>query len=522
MNNCKKKSENIFSIIMFAAFAFAILYFCCGSSFRYAINPWVDSNAFFTMGKAMANGMVPYKDIFEQKGPLLYFLHCLAYWISNTSFLGVYIFEAVCATISMIFVYKIANLYLNKAYSYVVSILTFTFVCNSFCFYFGDSAEEFCIPIILVGLYYLIRYFKNSEDFKLSTYFVMGFLSGCVALIKITVIGFWFGLAAMICLHKLFNKDIKKAFIIGAVFLAGMLCAFIPWIIYFAVTGGLKDFINVYFVINFIAYSNNNSFITKVLDMIHFYFIKISIHPFIIILSTISCLFPLIFKWFMEKGFFSRISIPFSFGCLFILTYFSGFQFAYYFLPFTVFICFLLITVFYYLQKISVPDIPKALTRFLGVALAVIIVFCSARFNPISRRTALRGEPIMQKQISEYINSHNPNGTILNYYNLDSGVYLLDNYTNLFKHFEKQNIPYERYRENIDEQNRYIDEHEAYYVVAFSESDDINEIYEKNITLKTDYNLCLSTPYKFVLDNFTSRDITKYCYLFELKDTIVK
>ena len=53
------------------------------SSFLYPLNDWTDPNCFFTVGKGMMNGKVIYKDLFEQKGPLLYFIRGLAYLISN-------------------------------------------------------------------------------------------------------------------------------------------------------------------------------------------------------------------------------------------------------------------------------------------------------------------------------------------------------------------------------------------------------------------------------------------------------
>ena len=49
----------------------------------------VDGNAFFTMGKGMFNGKVPYKDLFEQKGPLLYLIYGIGYLISHDTLLGV-------------------------------------------------------------------------------------------------------------------------------------------------------------------------------------------------------------------------------------------------------------------------------------------------------------------------------------------------------------------------------------------------------------------------------------------------
>ena len=90
-----KDKKNILIFIFFTAFAFAILYICTASSPRYATNPWNDANAFLTVGKAMANGLTVYKDIFEQKGPLLYLIHALACFISDTSFTGVYVMQSL-------------------------------------------------------------------------------------------------------------------------------------------------------------------------------------------------------------------------------------------------------------------------------------------------------------------------------------------------------------------------------------------------------------------------------------------
>ncbi len=45
---------------------------CSECSVLYPINSHVNQNCFFTVGRAWMNGMVPYRDLFEQKGPLLY------------------------------------------------------------------------------------------------------------------------------------------------------------------------------------------------------------------------------------------------------------------------------------------------------------------------------------------------------------------------------------------------------------------------------------------------------------------
>ena len=84
--------------IIIAITAVVAITICSKASPLYPFNDWVDSNCFLTVGKAMLHGQVPYRDLFEQKGPLLYMLHALAALISDTSFLGVYFVEiAACA-----------------------------------------------------------------------------------------------------------------------------------------------------------------------------------------------------------------------------------------------------------------------------------------------------------------------------------------------------------------------------------------------------------------------------------------
>ena len=57
---------------------------CSKSSPLYPMNDWVDVNCFFTVGRGITHGMVPYLDLYEQKGPLIYFLYALAALISES------------------------------------------------------------------------------------------------------------------------------------------------------------------------------------------------------------------------------------------------------------------------------------------------------------------------------------------------------------------------------------------------------------------------------------------------------
>ena len=84
--------------------------------------------------------------------------------------------------------------------------------------------------------------------------------------------------------------------------------------------------------------------------------------------------------------------------------------------------------------------------------------------------------------------------------------------------FEEQNLLYEKYRENVDEQNSYINEHLADFVVTVIKPEEtIEDIYEKNPSLKTDYKIVICKDFSFSNQNIFKSDYTRTFYLFELK-----
>ena len=61
----KKKNAKLFLLALFVAAAFLAI--CSKSSPLYPFNDWGDINCFFTVGKSMMQGLVPYRDLYEQK-----------------------------------------------------------------------------------------------------------------------------------------------------------------------------------------------------------------------------------------------------------------------------------------------------------------------------------------------------------------------------------------------------------------------------------------------------------------------
>ena len=519
----KLSKNNIIVFLLLLLYSFGLLYICTASSPRYATNPWNDANAFLTVGKAMANGLTVYKDIFEQKGPLLYLIHALACFISDTSFTGVYVMQSLSLCVTSFAAYKIASLYVRTGWSVASAVLTCFVMVNSACYYYGDSAEEFCLPFLMISIYYFCRYFKNTEQDlpKCSVFFLVGFFAGCVAMIKFTVIGFWFAWAAYISLYTLFaKKDFKKAVINALVFLGGMVVAIAPWIVYFAVKGGLRDFIYTYFILNATAYpmTEKLSFFARLWKPIYIIGTNLVTSPAVLVFSVLGMTAFLFTNIFTEKKLFSRLSVPFV-CCLGIyIIYFGIRSYSYYLLPLSAFTVFSFISVFFVAGKLIKGKAEKIVSAVVCAVLIVASVICGNYLNVCSTDLPRKGESTIQSEAVRYIKSHNSDGIILNYGCLDTGIYLAADQLPVFRHFEKQNLLYEKYSENVDEQNRYINEHLADFVVTVIKPEEtVEDIYEKNPSLKTDYKIVICKDFSFSNQNIFKSDYTRTFYLFELR-----
>ena len=234
-----------------------LLAICSKCSFLYPLNDWVDANIYFTVGKGLLNGKVLYRDIYDHKGPLLYFLHAIAAVLSRKSFLGVYWIEIVAFTMFLMAAWKILRLYCENSAIWMIPLLG-AVILSSQAFCHGDSAEEMCLPILMWSLYESLRYFKKDYPHPMSykTLFLHGCLAGAVLWIKYTMLGFHFAWMMMVFFSIAALRDWKRSMYSCLVFLAGMSVTVIPWLLYFGWNSALTDLFKVYFYDNIFVYGS--------------------------------------------------------------------------------------------------------------------------------------------------------------------------------------------------------------------------------------------------------------------------
>ncbi len=498
----KKNIESIKIISFCFIVSLIILSLTSKCSFFYPFNDWVDANAFFTVGKAMFNNVVPYRDIFEQKGIFLYFIYGLGYLISNTSFLGVFVFELLFFTTSMYYCFKIVNLFLPKIYAYTIIPLYATFICTSLSFVHGGGAEEFCLPFMAITLYYFLDHFKNGE-ITYKRLFIAGFLAGLVLLTKYTLLGFWFGFMAIIFFDLFFSKKYKKSFLACVWFLIGMIIPFIIAAIYLLINNALDDFINVYFILNMTAYNDGTSVhIIRRLYRIYRKFASMIYHRgvFAIALVGLAPILSLKFdiKW---KG---RIAVV-GIYLLTILGVFWGLRFyKYYLFPMLIFGIISMTAIFMLLHKfVKLQD--KKIILF-SVTIATCLAWCFANYKEMR---FMDKKEMFQYRYAEIVNQ-SPHPTLVNMDALDCGLYTTSGIIPSTYFFEKQNFDYERFPDNLDSFARYIEERETEFIL-YSTTLELDELDEREPKLFENYDLIKK-------DKYNNEHNWRYAYLFKRKD----
>lgn len=254
----RTKAENRTAAVLCLLMAAVLLGLCSRCSPLYPINDWVDANIFFTTGKSMLAGRVLYRDVFDHKGPLLYFLYGLGSLLDRRGFGGVFVLEVLAFAAYLYIGWRTVRLFVPDAGPLWMALPAAAVVtCRAFVW--GGGAEEICLPLLAAAEYRTLAFActpaAQRRPMPGHTVVGMGMLAGCVLWIKFNILGFFIGsmvfLAAVYAARGWWRTLGKSCM----QYLGGMAVATVPWLLYFAVNGALQDCWQVYFYDNLFLYT---------------------------------------------------------------------------------------------------------------------------------------------------------------------------------------------------------------------------------------------------------------------------
>lgn len=455
----KKLSANGKLYIYFGVFALIVGLIAFGSSPLYPLNEWADPNVFMTVGRTMLDGKVLYRDIYEQKGFYVYFIHAFSALISNKSFLGIFFLELLLFFTTLFFSSKILQVYgveSVKTRGVICSLLGVSFAF-SFALSWGDSVEEFVLPFFIIMIYATVKHIKHDEEFKMWEHFLIGIFSAYVFWSKFSLVAFFIGWFVFYVYRCIKRKKVAHIFLCVGFVILGFIVGTLPGLIYFLCHGAIKDCLQVYIYDNIFRYPSEGGIFYKLWKVLTSTLRAIGYNPHYGIFVLLGMVF---FCWKKrgEERMFMILVPTITTFFLFI----GGRYYRYYGLPLYMFAIFGYIALTEWgVEKFFAK---QKWTRIVTPILAVCSCFTYFCINGNIFRIFRSKDTLAQYQVAEYIKEHgDEDALILEYGFLDTGFYLACEQVPPYKFFCEFNIPLEEMKEEMD---AYVESGKVDYVVT--------------------------------------------------------
>lgn len=208
--------------------------------------PSRDSGVFLYVGWRFLNGDIPYRDVWDHKPPLIYFVDALGIALTPDSLWGLWLFQFLFIFFTLFFVYKLLDrefgLYAALIGSIVLTSGLLTILEK------GNVTEEYALIFQALCFWVFLRAWR--KDFPLRDSFWIGVLGGFAFNFKQTTIGVWITYALFLLVLRLIQKKLPLKDLLSL--LAGWLAPSIVLTLFLASQGALVDFWEQAFLYNFV------------------------------------------------------------------------------------------------------------------------------------------------------------------------------------------------------------------------------------------------------------------------------
>ncbi len=263
----KRKIQNIdilsILLLLISSFIFISIFSSVSSPFL-GINYRHDSSQFETIGKGWANGLLPYRDLWDSKGPYVFFINMIAYTFNGKFTL--WLLEIFNLWITNIFCYKAARLKFNQKISCLLSAAG-CFLFMGYFWYFGNNQGEWCLPFLSLAHYGIYKYLlSGNKELPIINGFYCGMAAGISLMTRATnILGVAFSIlfGFFILLKNKQFKNLLQNILTG---LLGISIITVPFFLYFYLHGILQDMLFATFTYNtmYIEKWQNNNILSSI------------------------------------------------------------------------------------------------------------------------------------------------------------------------------------------------------------------------------------------------------------------
>ena len=212
--------------------------------------PAEDSSVFLYIGKRMLEGKLPYRDMFDHKGPILYLIEVSGLCIFPRSTVGVWVLEVLNLLVTVVLMLRLGFLEAKNRASCYLAVLTAVGVCGWKIWQGGNFTEEYALPWITLAALIFFLFFQTGA-YRLHNIFLLGFSFAFVFLLRANMVAVWAAFLPVVLIRFLWEKRFLEIGKCLALFLLGLTAVFLPVLLWAKRAGFLPDLWKDYILFNF-------------------------------------------------------------------------------------------------------------------------------------------------------------------------------------------------------------------------------------------------------------------------------
>ena len=164
---------NSFFPVVFIPIAICFLLLYSYTTSPLFIGEGMDSSIFKTVGLGIVQGKLLYTDIFDHKGPLVFFINAWGQMLIPGRN-GIFILQILSLSVTLFYLFRTACLFIKPSLAFFTQL--FVLFLLGGLFLEGNQCEEWTLPFISIPLYYSLKYLIVSPEKEHSPSY--GFLYG--------------------------------------------------------------------------------------------------------------------------------------------------------------------------------------------------------------------------------------------------------------------------------------------------------------------------------------------------------
>ncbi len=209
--------------------------------------PARDGGFFMYAGSQILDGKIPYRDVWDSKGPAIFYINALGLWLGGGSRWGVWFVEFACILGMFALLYR----YISNRWGIGAALFGTTLAGLGLRVTLGGGnyTEEYALLFNAAGVVLFLSMADAERGYL--KYAWIGALFGVSFTFRANNIGGLFAIVSAVFLFHAFKRNMLEALRIAFAALAGFLLPLFAWTVYFALLGAVDDMYYASILFNF-------------------------------------------------------------------------------------------------------------------------------------------------------------------------------------------------------------------------------------------------------------------------------